>query len=133
MPDVSFQWRWRWRKWLPGRHGQPCKVIARGKLNSCLVEFADGLRYVTSRHAVRLIEGGRPTTPDDLPRPILSIPQAAKELGLPYEMVLHCAKTGVLPTIIFPRQTRRRVRREDLDAFIESMVMANSMLISKED
>lgn len=28
-------------------------VLARGKLNSCLVEFADGLRVVTSRYAVR--------------------------------------------------------------------------------
>lgn len=44
---------WFWRKRLPERKGQPCRVLARGKLNSIMVEFADGLRVVTSRHAVR--------------------------------------------------------------------------------
>lgn len=45
--------RWFWRAKLPDRHGQPCRVIARGKMNSILVEFADGWRVITSRHAVR--------------------------------------------------------------------------------
>ena len=44
---------WRWRCRLPERHGQPCCVLARGALNSILVEFADGWRVVTSRYAVR--------------------------------------------------------------------------------
>ncbi len=45
---------WYWRAKLPERKGQPCRVIARGSMNSILVEFADGYRVVTSRHAVRL-------------------------------------------------------------------------------
>ncbi len=34
------------------RYLTPCKVIARGKMNSCLVEFEDGYRVVTSRNYV---------------------------------------------------------------------------------
>jgi len=44
---------WWWRARLPERKGQPCRVLARGAMNSVLVEFADGLRVVTSRYAVR--------------------------------------------------------------------------------
>lgn len=44
---------WRVRKYLPQRFGQSCKVLARGKLNSCLAEFADGFRVVTVRWFVR--------------------------------------------------------------------------------
>lgn len=50
--------RWRWRKWLPERHGQECRVLAWGRLNSALVEFADGTRVITSRHAVRRLNPG---------------------------------------------------------------------------
>lgn len=35
------------------RVGQACRVVARGALNSVLVEFDDGLRTVCSRYAVR--------------------------------------------------------------------------------
>jgi len=51
--DAQFDRVWWWKKWLGHRNGQPCRVIARGALNSNLVEFADGFRVVTSRHAVR--------------------------------------------------------------------------------
>lgn len=44
---------WRIKTRLPERKGEPCRILARGKLNSCLVEFADGTRVVTSRWAVR--------------------------------------------------------------------------------
>lgn len=44
---------WFWRCRLPERKGQPCRVLVRGKMNSILVEFADGYRVVTSRYAVR--------------------------------------------------------------------------------
>ena len=46
---------WRIKTRLPERKGQQCRVLARGKLNSCLVEFADGTRVVTSRWSVRKI------------------------------------------------------------------------------
>lgn len=35
------------------RRGQPCEVLARGKMNSCLVRFADGFTAITSRNAIR--------------------------------------------------------------------------------
>ena len=35
------------------RKGQRCRVIARGRMNSVLVEFEDGFRVVTSRYAIR--------------------------------------------------------------------------------
>lgn len=46
---------WRIKTRLPERKGQLCRVLARGRLNTCLVEFADGTRVVTSRWAVRKI------------------------------------------------------------------------------
>lgn len=44
---------WRLRCRLPERHGQPCRVVARGALNTVAIEFADGVRYFVSRWAVR--------------------------------------------------------------------------------
>lgn len=44
---------WRIRTRLPERFGQPCRVLVRAKMNSCLVEFADGFKVVTSRWSVR--------------------------------------------------------------------------------
>lgn len=44
---------WRIRATLPERHRQPCRVLARGRMNSILIEFADGERHVVSRWAVR--------------------------------------------------------------------------------
>lgn len=45
--------RWHWRKLLPERHGQLCRVLATGRMNSALVEFEDGHKVITSRYAVR--------------------------------------------------------------------------------
>jgi hypothetical protein len=38
---------------MPERKGEPCRVLARGRMNSVLVEFADGFRVLTSRYVVR--------------------------------------------------------------------------------
>lgn len=46
---------WYWRKWLPERRGQPCRIVAVGRLNSALVQFEDGYLVVTNRRAVRRI------------------------------------------------------------------------------
>jgi hypothetical protein len=51
MTDYPFRWHWRAR--LPERHGQCLRVVARGRLNSCMVEFQDGARFITSRNALR--------------------------------------------------------------------------------
>lgn len=54
---------WRVRRRLPERFGQACRVLVRGGRNSCLVEFEDGTRVVTSRWYVRRRqgEGGLPS------------------------------------------------------------------------
>ena len=44
---------WRVRTRLPERFRQNCTVEARGRMNSCLVRFADGVRVVTSRWNIR--------------------------------------------------------------------------------
>jgi hypothetical protein len=49
-------YRWLWRKRLPERYGQTFRVICRGAMNSCLIEFDDGWRCVTSRNALRKIK-----------------------------------------------------------------------------
>jgi len=46
---------WYWRKKLPERKNQRCRILARGKMNSVLVEFEDGYRVITSRYAVRAV------------------------------------------------------------------------------
>jgi hypothetical protein len=42
---------YRWDR--QGRKGQPCELIARGKMNSIEVRFADGYRMITSGNAIR--------------------------------------------------------------------------------
>lgn len=51
IPILTHYWRLRCR--LPERHGQPCRIYARGTRNSIGIEFADGVRHVVSRWAVR--------------------------------------------------------------------------------
>jgi hypothetical protein len=46
---------YRWDR--QGRKGQRCLVLARGKMNSCLVRFGDGYTIVTSRNALKLATG----------------------------------------------------------------------------
>jgi hypothetical protein len=49
--DRMFPYYYAWNRM--GRKGQFCRVLARGKMNSCLVEFEDGFKAVTSRNALR--------------------------------------------------------------------------------
>lgn len=53
MTKPPFDRVWFWRSRLPERKGQACRILARGTMNSCLVEFTDGFKVVTSRFAVR--------------------------------------------------------------------------------
>ncbi len=53
---------WRIKTTLAERKGQGVKIIARGRgpgPRNVLVEFADGLRVVTFRYAVRLAKGAK--------------------------------------------------------------------------
>lgn len=41
---------------MPERHGQLFRVLARGTMNSCLVQFLDdGWKMITSRNALRKV------------------------------------------------------------------------------
>lgn len=51
MMRVAWPYRYAWHKC--NRKDQPCKVTARGKMNSCRVEFPDGFKMITSRNALR--------------------------------------------------------------------------------
>ncbi|MEO7840755.1 MAG: hypothetical protein ABIU06_15540 [Anaerolineales bacterium] len=44
---------WYWKSRLPDRNGQACRILARGKMNSIVVEFQNGYKVITSRYAVR--------------------------------------------------------------------------------
>ena len=42
--------------------GRRCRIVARGALNSCLIEFLDtGDRFITSRNALQRDKSGLPT------------------------------------------------------------------------
>jgi hypothetical protein len=56
MADFPFVYSWGPRGNLPGamsRKGQHCRLLARGTMNSALVEFEDGYQAVISRNALR--------------------------------------------------------------------------------
>jgi len=58
MADQLYEYRWgntRFRKTLKGRK---CRVIARGDMNSCGVEFENGERHCVSRNALRKVQDG---------------------------------------------------------------------------
>lgn len=48
---MEFGYVYFWNRM--GRKGHFCRVVCRGKMNSCMVEFEDGLWAVTSRNAIR--------------------------------------------------------------------------------
>jgi len=50
---MDFEHVWFWKIKLPERRGGLCRIVARGKMNSILVEFPDGYKVITSRYAVR--------------------------------------------------------------------------------
>jgi hypothetical protein len=52
---------WYWRSRLPERKGQACRILARGRLNTTLVEFEDGHKVITSRYAVRRLLDSEPS------------------------------------------------------------------------
>lgn len=77
MTDYPHVWAWRWRTLTyPGvtarvpwfgngidRVGMRCRVVARGGMNSALIEFADGWRVVTSRGGIRRADPGAGDAP----------------------------------------------------------------------
>ena len=52
---MRFPYFFAWKRgpvWS-GLYRRPCRVIARGSLNSALVEFEDGRKFIISRNALR--------------------------------------------------------------------------------
>lgn len=47
---TAYPYVFRWNR--QDRKGQLCRVTARGKMNSCRVEFEDGYVMITSRNAI---------------------------------------------------------------------------------
>lgn len=53
---IDFPYVWFWRRSTAhdfDRKGDRCRVVARGTMNSALLEFGDGFRVVTSRSGLR--------------------------------------------------------------------------------
>lgn len=57
MTNVEYPYYWRVKNRLPERFGQRLRVLARGKMNSRLVEFEDGTQVVTSGNYYRKVKG----------------------------------------------------------------------------
>lgn len=62
--NAAYCYAWGPRLSIPGmpvldRKGEPCDVIARGRMNSALVRFSDGFTAVVSRNALRRLRDGR--------------------------------------------------------------------------
>lgn len=67
LADIApqFPYRWAWgqkpdadrgtppRVFDRCRKGERCRVLARGRMNSALLEFEDGYRVITSRNGLR--------------------------------------------------------------------------------
>lgn len=54
MSDYPYVWTWGQGPMRAlDRKGQRCRVLARGTMNSALLEFPDGFRTVTSRNGLR--------------------------------------------------------------------------------
>jgi hypothetical protein len=52
MTEQLYVYRWK-SPGFPERKGTLCRVIVRGKMNSCLAEFLDGFRAVICRNALK--------------------------------------------------------------------------------
>ena len=56
----DFGYVWSWRKWPCDEWGKPwrykgkrCRVLTRGTMNSRLIEFEDGAKFVMSENGLR--------------------------------------------------------------------------------
>jgi hypothetical protein len=60
MSETLYVYRWD----RQGRKNEICRILARGKMNSCLAEFEDGYQMITSRNAFRRL---KPLSPASSP------------------------------------------------------------------
>ena len=52
---MTHRYCWKNNEKRATLYGRECRVVARGTMNSILIEFADGQREVVSRYSVRRI------------------------------------------------------------------------------
>lgn len=55
-PGMTHRYVWKNNPRRKELHGRECRIVARGKMNSILIEFEDGLRECVSRNSVRRIK-----------------------------------------------------------------------------
>lgn len=60
MSAQVYLYRWGGIYFAGARKGHRCRVLWRGGMNSCLVEWEDGSRDVVSRNALRKERSPRP-------------------------------------------------------------------------
>jgi len=53
---MNFDHQWRWSSRLPQRKDRKCRVLAKGSMNSVLIEFEDGYKVIASRYAIKPIK-----------------------------------------------------------------------------
>jgi len=55
---INYIYKWKNNSKRQSLYGKHCRVLARGKMNSALVEFENGDREVISRNALRRLSTG---------------------------------------------------------------------------
>jgi len=56
MADQRYTYCWANNPKRATLKGRICRMVGRGKMNSCLVEFENGQREVISRNAIRKVK-----------------------------------------------------------------------------
>ena len=56
MNEYRYYYAWGNNDKRKGLKGKRCKVVFRGAMNSCLIEFENGQREVVSRNAIRKVK-----------------------------------------------------------------------------
>jgi hypothetical protein len=56
MNGFDYIYKWRNNPKRQTLYGRTCRVVARGKMNSCLIEFENGQRECVSRNAIKRIK-----------------------------------------------------------------------------
>lgn len=53
---MTHYYAWRNNEKRITLYGRPCRIVARGTMNSIMIEFADGQREIVSRRSVRRLK-----------------------------------------------------------------------------
>lgn len=56
LPRLDYYFAWKNNAMRASLYKKPCRVLARGSMNTILIEFANGFQMTTSRNAVRKIK-----------------------------------------------------------------------------